>query len=132
MPFYSEASRQKLSTCDERLQRLFFRVIDLVDITIVCGMRDEKAQNKAFAGGFSKVTFPNSRHNASPSLAVDWAPYPIDWEDRDRFLYVAGIIYGVAREMGIDEIRNGADWRRNGRAKRNNFDDLGHTEIKEG
>ncbi len=131
MPYFSASSKAKLATCDERLQRLFHAVIELVDITIVCGERGEKAQEAAFKGGFSKVKFPNSRHNSSPSLAVDWAPYPIDWQDRDRFLYVAGIIFGIAREMGIDNIRNGADWRRDGRAKGNHFDDLGHTELKE-
>lgn len=131
MPKYSEASKSKLATCDTRLRVIFEKVIELVDITIVCGMRDKEAQDKAFNNGFSKVKFPNSMHNQSPSMAVDWAPYPIDWNDRDRFLYVAGIIYGVAREYGIDNIRNGADWRRNGRARGNSFDDLGHTEIRE-
>lgn len=133
MPAFSEKSRAKLATCDPRLQVLFDKVIELVDITIICGMRDKAAQDAAFSGGFSKVQFPNSRHNKSPSMAVDWAPYPIDWNDRDRFLYVAGIVYGVAREHGIDNIRSGADWRRDGRARGNlGFDDLGHTEIHRG
>ena len=130
MPQFSEASRAKLATCDPRLQVLFEKVIELVDITIVCGMRDKAAQDAALAGGFSTVRYPDSRHNKLPSKAADWAPYPIDWNDRDRFLYVAGIIYGVAREHGIDNIRNGADWRRDGRAQGQSFDDLGHTEIR--
>ena len=132
MPAFSEKSRAKLATCDPRLQVLFDKVIELVDITIICGMRDKAAQDAAFSGGFSKVQFPNSRHNKSPSMAVDWAPYPIDWNDRDRFLYVAGIVYGGAREHGIDNIRSGADWRRDGRTQGNSFDDLGHTEIHRG
>jgi len=136
MPAFSEKSRAKLATCDPRLQVLFDKVIELVDITIICGMRDKAAQDAAFSGGFSKVQFPNSRHNKLPSKAVDWAPWgpgkKIFWNDRDRFLYVAGIIYGVAREHGIDNIRNGADWRRDGRTQGNRFDDLGHTEIHRG
>ena len=133
MPKFGKRSRERLATCDPRLQELFEKVVELVDISIICGERNKSAQDEAFATGHSGVQFPNSRHNKAPSMAVDWAPYPIDWEDRDRFLYVSGIIYGVAREMGIDNIRNGADWKRNGRVGGNgSLDDLGHTEIHRG
>ena len=129
MPTFGTRSKSRLATCDQRLQVLFDKVIELVDITIICGMRNKAEQDEAFSSGHSKVRFPNSRHNKSPSLGCDWAPWPLDWEDRDRFLYVAGSIYGVARARGIESIRNGADWRRDGRAQGNSFEDLGHTEI---
>jgi peptidoglycan L-alanyl-D-glutamate endopeptidase CwlK len=133
MPTFGTRSKSRLATCDQRLQVLFDKVIELVDITIICGLRDKAEQDEAFSDGFSTVQWPNSRHNKAPSMAVDWAPWPIDWEDRDRFLYVAGIIYGVAREHGITNIRNGADWKRNGRVGGNgSLDDLGHTEIHRG
>jgi len=134
MPKFGKRSRERLATCDPRLQELFEKVVELVDISIICGQRGKAAQQAAFSSKHSSVQYPNSRHNTTPhSFAVDWAPYPIDWEDRDRFLYVAGIIYGVAREMGIDNIRNGADWKRNGRVGGNgSLDDLGHTEIHRG
>jgi len=132
MPKFGKRSRDRLATCDPRLQELFNKVIELVDITIICGERGKAAQDEAFASGNSTVQYPGSRHNRAPSMAVDWAPWPIDWDDTSRFLYVAGIIYGVAREMGIENIRNGADWRRDGRANGNKFEDLGHTEIHRG
>ena len=54
----------------------------------------------------------------------------IDWEDRDRFLICAGIIFGLGTSMGLN-IRNGADWKRNGRVGGNgSLDDLGHTELR--
>jgi len=134
VPKFGKRSRERLATCDPRLQELFEKVVELVDISIICGERNKSAQDEAFATGHSGVQFPNSRHNKAPSMAVDWAPYPIDWEDRDRFLYVSGIIYGVASAMEppITNLRNGADWRRDGRAHGNKFEDLGHTEIHRG
>ena len=44
-----------------------------------------------------------------PSLAVDVAPYPIDWLDRDRFVFFAGFVLGMATQMGIT-LRLGIDW----------------------
>ncbi len=132
MPKFGKRSRDRLATCDPRLQELFNKVIELVDITIICGERGRAAQQEAYDNKRSSVLYPNSRHNSAPSMGVDWAPWPIDWDDTSRFLYVAGIIYGVAREMGIENIRNGADWRRDGRSAGNKFEDLGHTEIHRG
>ena len=81
-------------------------------------------------GGNSKVKFPNGKHNKSPSVAVDVAPYPIDWKDRDRFHYFGGYVLGIAAMMGL-RIRWGGDWDMDTQTKDNKFDDLVHFEIKE-
>jgi len=130
---FGAKSKALLATCDPDLILVMERVVRLVDITIICGHRSEADQNAAVASGNSRARWPGSRHNATPSQAVDWAPWgpgnAIDWNDASRFFYVAGIIYGVAIELGIDNIRNGADWRRDGRTKGQTFEDLGHTEL---
>ena len=134
MPHFGTRSLERLETVDPDLVLIFREVIRLVDITIICGARSEADQRAAFQAGNSKVLWPNSKHNCPDpgqlSRAVDWAPYPIDWNATDRFLICAGLIWGIAEELEI-EIRNGADWRRDGRARGNRFEDTGHTELWE-
>lgn len=98
---FSDKSQQRLSTCAQPLQDLFNEVIKYVDCTVLDGHRNEEAQNKAFNEGKSKARFPQSKHNFYPSRAVDVAPYPIDWGDKDRFTEFAGIVQGIAFTMNI-------------------------------
>jgi len=129
MPRFGKRSISRLKTCDQKLQELFYEVVKHFDCSIIEGHRGEKRQNKAFADGKSKVKYPNGKHNQNPSIAVDVAPYPIDWSDRDRFHYFGGFVLGVAKEMGMN-IRWGGDWNQDTHTKDNKFDDLVHFEIK--
>ncbi len=61
-------------------------------------------------------------------MAVDIAPYPIDWKDHKRFYYLAGIVKGVASQMGI-KVRWGGDWDSDNDLNDQSFMDLGHFEI---
>jgi len=130
MPRFGKRSISRLKTCDQKLQELFYEVVKHFDCSIIEGHRGEERQNKAFADGKSKVKYPNGKHNQNPSIAVDVAPYPIDWSDRDRFHYFGGFVLGVAKEMGMN-IRWGGDWNQDTHTKDNKFDDLVHFEIKE-
>jgi len=130
MPEFSEASKQRLATCDERLQRVFNEVIKHRDCTVLCGHRGEEEQNEAERTGKSKVKWPNSNHNRLPSTAADVVPYPIDWNDRDRFVHFAGFVLGVAAGMGI-KLRSGLDWNGNMSLKDENFFDGPHFELIE-
>ena len=85
---------------------------------------------KLYDEGKTKVKYPNGRHNDNPSRAVDIAPYPIDWADRERFHLFAGFVLGIARSMGI-KLRWGGDWNMNFEVDDNKFDDFPHFEIKE-
>ena len=126
---FSQNSLKQLRTCHPDLQELFFAVVEEFDCTILEGERDEETQNILFTEGKSKVTYPNSKHNNSPSLAVDVAPYPIDWEDTDRFYYFAGFVMGVASQLGI-KIRFGGDWNKDNQVKDTRFKDLCHFEME--
>ena len=130
MPKFSKKSLSKLETCDKRLQDLFLRVVKKFDCTILEGHRGKDRQNKLFDEGKSKLKYPKGKHNSLPSKAVDVAPYPIDWNDRERFTYFAGYVLGIAYQMGL-KIRWGGDWDMDTQVKDNNFDDLPHFEIKE-
>ena len=130
MPNFGKKSQERLNTCDPRLVELFEEVVEHFDCSVIQGYRDEAEQNKAFEDGFSKLKYPKGSHNKYPSLAVDIAPYPIDWKDRDRFHFFAGFVKGIASQMGLN-IRWGGDWNSDTHTKDNNFDDLPHFEIRD-
>jgi peptidoglycan L-alanyl-D-glutamate endopeptidase CwlK len=117
---FSEVSASKLATCDKRLQLICNEAIKEIDFSVLCGHRSEVSQDKAYRTGKSQLNWPDSKHNKQPSLAVDVAPYPIDWKDIARFYGLAGIFMKVALSNGID-ITWGGHW--------SNLRDYGHFEL---
>tara|TARA_R100000995_G_scaffold66492_1_gene35256 strand:+ start:1969 stop:2358 length:390 start_codon:yes stop_codon:yes gene_type:complete len=129
MAKFGKKSKMVLSTCEDDLQKVFNEVIKHVDCSVIEGHRSEKRQNELFKKGFTKVKYPNGRHNSYPSRAVDVVPYPIDWEDRERFHLFAGFVLATARSMGIT-LRWGGDWNMNFQVDDNKFDDFPHFELR--
>ena len=125
---FSKASLSKLSTCDQRLQDVFLKVIDSYDCTILAGHRGKAAQNKAFDEGKSKLRWPVSKHNDKPSMAIDVAPYPIDWDNINGFYHFSGYVLGIAHTMGIT-LRWGGDWDQDNDLTDQSFMDLVHFEL---
>jgi hypothetical protein len=74
-----------------------------VDFSVICGERGREAQTEAFNSGHSKVKFPNSKHNSHPSEAVDVCPWPIAWNDIERFKDLAVIIWATWNEMSEED-----------------------------
>ena len=109
MPKLSAISRERLESCDERLQRVFNEAIKHFDCAIVEGHRGQALQDLYFSQGKSKVKWPDGKHNKTPSLAVDAMPYPINWRDIERVCYLAGYVMAIALSMGIN-LRWGKDW----------------------
>lgn len=101
MPSFGQKSRDNLYTAEPELILLFEEVVKEFDCSVLCGHRNREDQNKAFADNKSKVSWPNSKHNQLPSKAVDVVPYPIDWDDTDRFYRFAAHVYTVAMRMNI-------------------------------
>ena len=129
MPKFGKTSRKRLNTCDEDLIALFEEVVKYFDCSVLEGHRGKELQNKYFKEGKSKLKYPDGNHNKKPSFAVDVVPYPIDWGDKERMIYFAGFVKGVAYQMGIP-IRWGGDWNNNNDLEDNNFDDLPHFELR--
>ena len=127
---WSNTSKERLEQCDERLQALAEAVLQIHDCSVLTGHRSENAQNQAYVEGYSTIQWPYSKHNKLPSLAIDLAPFPIDWENTKRFYYFAGIVMGVAKQMNLP-IRWGGDWDMDNDLDDSNFLDLVHFEIKE-
>ena len=129
MPKFGARSKNALHSCDERLIKVFDEVIKTVDCSVLEGHRGQSKQDKYYEEGKSKVKYPSGRHNKLPSMAVDVAPYPIDWDDRERFHLFAGFVLGIAKSMGIN-LRWGGDWNQNFEVDDNKFDDFPHFELK--
>lgn len=134
MPQFGKSSLQKLATLDPRLQKVLNKAIQNgPDMTIIYGHRTKEEQDKEFNSGNSKLQWPNSKHNSSPSLAVDIAQWDsklngINWEDLKSFHVLAGYILGIGAEMGI-KLRWGGDWNRNFSYTDQTFHDLPHIEV---
>ncbi len=130
MPKLGKRSRQRLKGVDPKLVNVLNEVCKYFDITIIEGLRSQERQNQLVEEGKSKTKF--GKH--VQGLAVDIAPYPIDWDARDDFHYLGGFLLGIASQMGV-KIRWGGDWNASSQfkgqrtTKDNNFDDLVHFEI---
>ena len=125
---FSLQSISKLEETHPALQELFHEVLHFMDCTILEGHRNEERQDDFFKMGKSELKWPDSKHNSLPSMAVDVAPYPIDWTDTPRFYHFAGIVLGIASQVGV-KIRWGGDWDGDKEFKDQTFNDLVHFEL---
>ena len=128
MPKFGRSSSEKLSTACIELQNICNQVIKIYDFSVIEGFRTKDRQNQLFSEGKSKVQFPNSKHNKNPSDAIDIVPYPVDWQDDQRFFFLAGLMFQEAQNQGV-KLRWGGDWRGEYRFKENRFKDLPHFEV---
>ena len=124
MPRFGKRSQKRLKGVNTKLVNVLNSLIKIMDVTIIEGVRSKERQAELLEKGATKVKY--SRH--MEGKAVDLAPYPIDWEDRERFHYMGGMIRGIGHQMGV-KIRWGGDWDSDGEIADNSFDDLVHVEI---
>lgn len=80
--------------------------------------------------GRSKTKWPDSKHNSNPSMGIDVAPYPIDWNDIKRFYHFGGFVQSRAESLGI-KLRWGGDWDSDRDLNDQTFMDLVHFELEE-
>ena len=136
---FSKRSKGNLATADEKLQLLFNEVIKEFDCTVIYGHRTPEDQFELFKKGRERIDgwwqvvdkskvvtnldgyTKNSKHNYYPSKAVDVVPYPLDWNDIERFKLLASVVKRKAMELGID-VEWGGDWK--------SFKDYPHWQIK--
>ena len=125
MPKFGKRSLERLHGVNPQLVKVLFDLVKIMDITVIEGLRTQGRQDELVAQSKSKTKY--SKHTAGK--AVDIAPYPVDWEDRERFHYMGGMFRGICQQKGVDG-RWGGDWDGDGEIKDNKFDDLVHVEIK--
>ena len=118
MPHFSDLSKSRLIGCDEPLQVVCNEVILYFDVSVIWGQRGQEAQDEAYGNGYSQKKWPYSLHNRIQSLAVDLVPYPIDYNDIERFCLMSGYVLCIAAQKNVS-LRWGGTW-----------GDYGHFEIR--
>ena len=76
------------------------------DFTVIEGIRNINRQRELVKAG--KSTTMNSRHITGH--AVDMVPWPVDWNDLERFEVVAEAMKTAAEELDIPIVWGG-DWK---------------------
>jgi peptidoglycan L-alanyl-D-glutamate endopeptidase CwlK len=141
MASFGNKSTTILSTCHRDLQVICREAIKTFDFSIYEGERPIDRQQQLFKDGKSKIDGINKKgkHNYSPSLAFDGAPYPIDFSEdskkKARFYYWAGVMFTVADRLLQEgkithKLRWGGDWDSDKDFTDQTFDDLCHFELK--
>jgi peptidoglycan L-alanyl-D-glutamate endopeptidase CwlK len=109
MPRLGMRSLGVLEGCVSEIQLIAHEAIKVVDFSALVGHRTNEEQDRLYAIGRTTpgriVTYKkggDSHHNEFPSPALDFVPYPIDWEDLARFGEVAGVMKHIAFVEGID------------------------------
>jgi peptidoglycan L-alanyl-D-glutamate endopeptidase CwlK len=101
-------SLQSLSGVHPDMVAVVKRAIEIteVDFTVIEGIRNINRQRELLKAGRS--TTLNSRHLTGH--AVDMVPYPVDWEDLERFELMAEAMKEAAEELKIPIVWGG-DWK---------------------
>ena len=76
---FGKRSKERLKGVDSRLVNVLNELIKIMDVTIIEGLRSKERQQELLAQGKTKTKY--SKH--IKGKAVDLAPYPIDWDDRE-------------------------------------------------
>ncbi len=125
----SKRSKKNLNGVHPDLVRVVNRAIEITkqDFMVIEGKRTLKKQKWLKAHGYSWTL--KSKH--LDGLAVDTVPYPIDWNDLDKFHKVYEAFKQASQELNIP-IRWGGDWNMNGEYRdevRRGVYDGGHFEL---
>lgn len=131
---FSQRSKRQLATCHPDLQTVMHTIIQYRDIVVLEGYRPEQRQNALHAAGKTYKQYPNSKHNQRPSMAVDIAPFPIDWHDTEAFVSMGYYVLGIADAMYDDNMithrfRWLGDGNRNWHWRDQKFLDMVHFEL---
>ena len=124
MARFGKRSKQRMVGIDPRLREVLDELIKIMDVTLIECIRSPERQEELVKKGATKTRY--SKH--IEGKAVDLAPYPIDWDDRERFHYMGGMVRGIGLKLGYP-IRWGGDWDSDGEIADNSFDDLVHIEV---
>lgn len=140
MPAFSKKSKTLLEQCHPDLQQVLNEAIKIFDFSVTEGARTKEQQLEYYKAGKSKTM--NSKHlpkyckeiGKECSFAIDVVPYPVDYNDRERFCVLAGIVLGMAKLLKDQgkiksTIRWGGDWSMNNITKDESFSDLPHFEV---
>lgn len=101
-------SLQSLSGVHPDMVAVVKRAIEVTeqDFTVIEGIRNINRQRELYNAG--KSTTMNSRHITGH--AVDMVPWPVDWNDLERFEVMSEAMKTAAEELDIPIVWGG-DWK---------------------
>ena len=126
MPSFGAESEKMLDGVDPRLVGICRMAIKVMDFKVIDGLRTLEEQKINVARGKSWTL--DSKH--LDGLAVDLAPWPVNWKDTEMFCVLAGVMKAAAHTQGI-KLRWGGDWDSDNSAVDERQRDSGHFELVE-
>lgn len=129
----SKTSLSRLIGVDETLVNVVKRAIEIseIDFMVIEGLRTIGRQRELYAQGRDtdgKIVTWTMKSKHIEGKAVDLAPYPLDWDDLDKFDKIRKAMMQAAQEQGVN-LRWGADWDQDGKYREKGEYDSPHFEI---
>ena len=128
-----KTSLARLQGVDETLVNVVKRAIEIseVDFTVMEGVRTLERQRELYAQGRTapgKIVTWTMKSRHIEGKAVDLVPYPLDWNDLDKFNKIKDAMFQAAKELDVN-LRWGADWDSDGNYREKGEYDSPHFEI---
>ena len=128
-----KTSLARLKGVDEQLVNIVKRAIEIseVDFTVLEGVRTLDRQRELYAQGRTapgKIVTWTMKSRHIEGKAVDLVPYPLDWNDLEKFNKIKDAMFQAAREQDVN-LRWGADWDGDGKYREKGEYDSPHFEI---
>ena len=128
-----KTSLARLQGVDETLVNVVKRAIEIseVDFTVMEGVRTLERQRELYAQGRTapgKIVTWTMKSRHIEGKAVDLVPYPLDWNDLEKFNKIKDAMLQAARELDVN-LRWGADWDGDGKYREKGEYDSPHFEI---
>ena len=122
-----------LQGVDETLVNVVKRAIEIseVDFTVLEGVRTLERQRELYAQGRTapgKIVTWTMKSKHIEGKAVDLVPYPLDWNDLEKFNKIKDAMFKAAKEQDVN-LRWGADWDQDGNYREKGETDSPHFEI---
>lgn len=130
MAKFGKTSLSNLEGVHPDIVKVLNEAIKYFDFSVLEGVRSQSKQALYFSTGKSHTL--NSKHLRQPdgySHAVDLAPYPIDFDDTQRFAFLAGLVLGIAEQMGV-KLTWGHDWDGDGDFQEHKLKDGPHFQLR--
>ena len=128
-----KTSLARLQGVDETLVNVVKRAIEIseVDFTVLEGVRTLDRQRELYAQGRTapgKIVTWTMKSRHIEGKAVDLVPYPLDWNDLEKFSKIKDAMFQAARELDVN-LRWGADWDGDGKYREKGEYDSPHFEL---
>lgn len=128
-----KTSLARLKGVDETLVNVVKRAIEIseVDFTVLEGVRTLERQRELYAQGRTapgKIVTWTMKSRHIEGKAVDLVPYPLDWNDLEKFNKIKDAMFQAAKELDVN-LRWGADWDGDGNYREKGEYDSPHFEI---